>query len=68
MSDDLIHEYYSNNFSSFSNCSIGTLCLVCGESVPIFDHRDIPKICDKCKVAIMAMREQMDGERSEMNA
>ena len=63
MSDDLLYEYYSNNFSSSSECSIGTLCLVCGESVPIFDYKDVPKICDKCKAAIMAMREQMDRER-----
>lgn len=39
---------------------LGTLCLVCGESIPIyspFDHGY--KICDKCKRAILKMRECM---------
>ena len=37
-----------------------TRCLVCGESIPIyspFDHGY--KICDKCKRAILKMRECM---------
>ena len=67
MSDDLIHEYYSINFDPImlSTC---TACLVCGEDVPIFDYQSGLKICDKCRVAIMAMREQMDRERREKNA
>lgn len=38
----------------------GTLCLVCEEVIPIyspFDHGY--KICDKCKRAILKMREYM---------
>lgn len=62
MSDDLLYGYYSNNFDTITP-SICTACLVCGEDVPIFDYQSGLKICDKCKAAIMAMREQVDGER-----
>lgn len=62
MSDDLIHEYYSVNFGTIKP-SIGTKCLICGETVPIFDYKDTPKICDECKAAIMIMRKKMDRER-----
>ena len=63
MSDDLLYEYYSKNFGTIAEPSIGTACLVCGEGVPILGYQSGIKICDKCKAAIMAMREQMDGER-----
>ena len=39
---------------------IGTSCLVCGELVTISHINDVPKICDKCKQAIMKMREEME--------
>ena len=47
---------------------LGISCLVCGESVPLteieeirFEHKmNIPiKICDKCRAAILYVREQM---------
>lgn len=39
-----------------------TDCLICGEDVPVHDF-DLghPKICEKCKAAVMKMREQMDA-------
>ena len=40
--------------------SFGTICLVCGEYVPLdspFEHGY--RICDKCKRAILKMRECM---------
>lgn len=40
--------------------SFGTSCLVCDEYIPLhsyFDHG--PKICEKCKGAILKMREYM---------
>ena len=39
--------------------SFGTSCLVCDECIPLspFDHG--PKICEKCKRAILKMREYM---------
>ena len=40
----------------------GTPCLICGEIVKISNlYERQPKICDKCKAAVMAMREKMDG-------
>lgn len=50
--------------------NIGTACLVCGESVILtknelmaIEHRhDIYKICDKCKAAILHIREQMETQ------
>ena len=65
MSDDLLYGYYTTNFSDSSKSSIGTPCLVCSETVPIFDYRDVPKICDKCKTAIMAMRKQLNERERE---
>lgn len=41
---------------------LGTPCMVCGESVPIFNPREAPKICDKCKAAIMKMREDSNHD------
>ena len=43
-----------------TEASFGTSCLVCDECVPfysLFDHA--PKICEKCKRAILRMREYM---------
>lgn len=40
--------------------SFGTSCLVCGECVPLNGPLDPRyKICDKCKRAILKMREYM---------
>ena len=38
-------------------------CLICGESVPISHVKDSPKICDKCKKAVMKMRERLIKEK-----
>ena len=43
--------------------SIGTICLICGEFVPLdspYDHGY--RICDKCKRAVLRMRENMEKE------
>ena len=38
-----------------------TSCLICGEMVEISNLYDRPyKICDKCKAAVMAMRELVE--------
>ena len=43
--------------------SIGTICLICGEFVPLDSPYDCGyKICDKCKRAILRMRENMEKE------
>ena len=39
--------------------NLATSCLICGESVPISHSKDYPKICDKCKKAVMKMRERL---------
>ena len=46
--------------------SIGTLCLVCDEAVPVSHSRDIPKICNKCKAAIMTMREHIEESKRQL--
>ena len=47
---------------------LGISCLVCGESVPLTEIEEIrfrhemnihSKICDKCRAAILYVREQM---------
>ena len=45
------------------DCGIGTPCLICGDTVKIKYYGDTPKICNKCKAAVIAMREKMDGEK-----
>jgi len=42
--------------------SIGTHCLVCGDTVPIYHPGQAPKICDKCKAAVMHVRDQLEKE------
>lgn len=41
--------------------NIETPCLICGEGVPVFGNIYAPKICEKCKAAVMKVREQ-DGK------
>ena len=51
-----------------SKISIGVPCIICGELVKlneleesIIRGREIFKVCDKCKQAVMKMREQIKG-------
>lgn len=39
------------------NANIVTPCLICGETVDIFEPHETPKICEKCRIAVMAVRE-----------
>lgn len=42
-----------------TDVKIGTACLICGESVIL--HEEIgPKICEKCKAAVMQVRRGME--------
>jgi len=51
-----------NDLKSFKTESvesnIKTPCLICGEGVPVFGSCYAPKICEKCKAAVMKVREQ----------
>lgn len=44
---------------------IATACLICGGAVPVWFHCDTPKICDKCKAAVMKVRAEI--EKGENN-
>ena len=46
-----------------SKVNLATSCLICGESVPILHVKDSSKICDKCKKAVMKMRERLIKEK-----
>lgn len=50
-----------------SDVSIGTPCLICGEGVAL-PHGvcDGPKICDKCKAAVMKVRKRMEDPYREI--
>lgn len=37
---------------------VETACLICGEGVPTTFGNRTPKICEKCKDAVMKVREQ----------
>lgn len=37
-------------------------CLICGEPIPMGYIGDSPQICDKCKAAVMKIRNQEEKE------
>ena len=40
---------------------LGVACLICGECVKLSEHEESqPKVCDKCKHAIMHIRKQIE--------
>lgn len=39
---------------------IATNCLICGEGVAMKNINDTPKICDKCKAAVMKVRKESE--------
>lgn len=56
------------NLSIFGTKYLSTPCMVCEDPIPSeewemqdfnYNHRAKTKICDKCKAAILYMREQM---------
>lgn len=38
---------------------LGTPCLICGKTVQISDPGKAPKVCDKCKAAVLKVRKEM---------
>ena len=59
----------TTNISEFAKTSISVECLICGESVlltgieeMVARNHSIYKVCDKCKQAIMKMRETIQHE------
>ena len=47
--------------SNVSTIALAVKCLICGESIPTGSLRETVKICDKCKAAVMKVREEMEG-------
>lgn len=45
--------------------SIGTPCLICGDTVSIASCYVGPKICDKCKEAVLHVRQQLERDPLE---
>lgn len=45
--------------------SLGTPCIICGETVPIDHIYDVPKTCDKCKKAVIYMRERLGVDHEQ---
>lgn len=54
------NEWFEITAAKYVEPMIGTTCLVCDECVDVFNHKDVQKICDKCRAAILAMRKQME--------
>lgn len=40
--------------------ALATHCLICGESVPASSINYVPKVCDKCKAAVMKIRKESE--------
>lgn len=41
---------------------LATDCIVCGERIIISNATRVPRMCEKCKAAVMAMRKQMEED------
>lgn len=53
------------NLAGNEKLEIATRCLICDESVSITYlelYNNVPKVCDKCKQAVMKMRETIENE------
>lgn len=40
--------------------SLATKCIICGEPVPISDLRETYKVCNKCKRAVLYVRNSVE--------
>lgn len=56
------------NIKNQPKLHLSTPCIICGESIPLNDMEELAldhghhihgKVCDKCKAAILYIREQM---------
>ena len=61
LSDSISIKTEQRSFDEIVNLS--TSCLICGEPVPIENPRDYPKICEKCKEAVMFVRRATDDQK-----
>ena len=61
LSDSISIEKEQRSFDEIVNLS--TSCLICGESVLMENPRDYPKICEKCKEAVMFVRRATDDQK-----
>lgn len=61
LSDSISIKEEKRSFDEIIDCSVS--CLICGESVPIENPRDYPKICEKCKEAVMFVRRATDDQK-----
>lgn len=59
----------NTNIPEFAKASISVECLICGQSVlltafeeMVARNHSIYKVCDKCKQAVMKMRETIEHE------
>ena len=57
-------EYADENLKTESTTlgSMSVSCLICGAPVPMENPRDYPKICEKCKKAVMHVREKIEND------
>lgn len=61
LSDSISIKEEKRSFDEIIDFSVS--CLICGESVPIENPRDYPKICEKCKEAVMFVRRATDDQK-----
>lgn len=48
--------------AKYAKLGLATLCLICGEPVPMEHMGDYPKICEKCKEAVNYARTLMESD------
>ena len=60
LSDSIVVKEEKRSFDEMY--ALSTSCLICGAPVPIENPRDCPKICEKCKKAVMHVREKIEND------
>ena len=69
-------EEHLNFIENNLGCKLCVGCLICDESVPLTEQEEIAmryghpihsKVCDKCRAAILYMREQMPSTQEKEN-
>lgn len=54
---------YETKTAKITYSNLGIPCLICGSIVPIYHPSQAPKICEKCKGAVMLIRNMMENPK-----